>query len=89
MALQRGEAALVEHLGDEAHVLHHGDRLAVAHGDPGRLLAAMLEGEQSEVGQLGDRLARRIDAEHPAGFADAVFHYTKSSGSGPAGHQWG
>ena len=74
VAVQRGQAALVEDLGDEAHVLHHGDRLAVAHGDAGRLLTAVLEGEKSEVGELGDRLARRVDAEDPAGLADAIIH---------------
>ena len=58
VALQRGEAALVEHLGDEAHVLDDRDRLAVADRDAGRLLAAVLEREQPEVGEVGDRLAR-------------------------------
>ena len=33
VAVERREAALVEHLRDEAHVLDHGDGLAVAHRD--------------------------------------------------------
>ena len=43
VAVERREAALVEHLGDEAHVLDDGDGLAVAHRDAGRLLAPVLE----------------------------------------------
>ena len=43
VAVERGEAALVEHLGDEAHVLDDGDGLAVAHRDAGRLLAPVLQ----------------------------------------------
>ena len=69
VALQRREAALVEHLGDEAHVLGDGDRLAVAHRDAGRLLAAVLEREQPEVGQLRDRLAGSVHAEDATGVA--------------------
>jgi len=32
----------------------------------------VLEGEESEVGELGHILVRRIDAEDPAGLADAI-----------------
>jgi hypothetical protein len=74
VALQGGEPALVEGLGDEPHVLDHGDRLAVGHRDPGRLLAAVLQGEQPEIGQIGDGLPRGVDPEDPAGFTDAVVH---------------
>jgi hypothetical protein len=67
VALERGETALVEHLGHEAHVLDHGDRLAVAHRDAGRLLAPVLERVQPQVREMGDGLARRVDTEHTAG----------------------
>ena len=70
VAVERGEAALVEHLGDEAHVLDDGDGLAVAHRDPGRLLAPVLERVEAEVGEVGDRLTGRVDAEDAAGVAD-------------------
>ena len=43
VAVERREAALVEHLGDETHVLDDGDGLAVAHRDAGRLLAPVLQ----------------------------------------------
>ena len=76
VALQRGEPALVEHLGDEAHVLRHGDRLAVAHRDAGGLLAAVLEREQAEVGQLRDRLAGAVHAEDAAGVARGLVRET-------------
>ena len=44
-------------------VLHDGDGGAVAHCHARRLLAAVLQGEQSLVGQVGDRLPRGVDAE--------------------------
>ena len=69
VALERREAALVEDLGDEAHVLDDGDRLAVAHRDAGRLLPAVLEREEPEVGELGDRLAGCVHPEDAAGVA--------------------
>ncbi len=49
VALERGEATLVEHLGDEPHVLDHGDRLAVADRDARRFLAAVLQGVEAQV----------------------------------------
>ena len=61
------ERGLVEHLRDQAHVLVDQDLAAVAHRDAGRLLAAVLEGVEPEVGQLGDVLAGRPDAEDAAG----------------------
>ena len=70
VALERGEAALVEHLRDQPHVLRHGDGLAVAHRDAGRLLAPVLEGVEAEVGEVGDGLTGRVHAEHAAGVAD-------------------
>ena len=55
--LERDEVALVEHLRDEAHVLHDGDELAVAHRDAGRLLPAVLERVEPEVGEVRRRSA--------------------------------
>jgi hypothetical protein len=76
VALERGDAPLVEHLGDQAHVLRHGDGLAVAHRDAGRLLAAMLQGIEAQIGEVGDVLTGRVHAEHAAGVADrGVVHH--------------
>ena len=66
------ERRLVEDLRDQAHVLVDQDLPAVAHRDAGRLLAAVLEGVQPEVGELGDVLARRPDPEHAAGVLGAL-----------------
>ena len=49
-----------------------GDVAALAGGDPGRLLAAVLERVEREVGEAGDVVAGRVDAEHPALVARAV-----------------
>ena len=72
VAVERREPALVEDLGDEAHVLDDGDGLAVAHRDPRRLLAAVLEGEETQVGEVGDRVARCVDPEDAAGLARSL-----------------
>ena len=66
VADQAGEGRLVEDLRDQAHVLVDQDLTAVADRDAGRLLAAVLQRVQPEVGQLGDVLARRPDPEHAA-----------------------
>ena len=65
--VQRVEHGLVEDLGDQAHVLVDHDPGAVADRDARRLLAAVLERVQAVVGELGHILARRPDAEDPAG----------------------
>ena len=81
MTLERREAALVEHLRDETHVLDDRDRLAVAHRDAGRLLAAVLQRVEPEVGAVRDRLTGCVHAE------DA----TRVAGSrevGVQGHQY-
>ncbi len=64
--LERVQRGLVEDLRDQAHVLVDQDLAAVAHRDAGRLLAAVLEGVEAEVGQLGDVLTGRPDTEDPA-----------------------
>jgi hypothetical protein len=67
VALEGVEGGLVEDLRDQPHVLVDQDLPAVAHRDAGGLLAAVLEGVEPEVGQLGDVLAGSPDPEHPAG----------------------
>ena len=69
---ERGEVALVEDLRDQAHVLVDEDPAAVADRDAGRLLAAVLEGVEAEVGELGDLLAGRPDPEDAAGVLRAL-----------------
>ena len=66
VALERLQGRLVEDLGDQAHVLVDQDLAAVADRDAGRLLAAVLQGVEAEVGELGDVLAGRPDAEDAA-----------------------
>ncbi len=85
VAFERGDAAFVEHLGDQAHVLRHGDGLAVAHRDAGRLLAPVLQGVEAQIGEVGDVLTGGVHAEHAAGVADrgvvhhVILPYTRSS----------
>ncbi len=77
VAAQRAEVALVEDLRDQAHVLVDQDLRAVAHRDAGRLLAAVLQRVEAEVGQLGDLglgagAVGGPDAEDPAGVLRAL-----------------
>ena len=73
---QRAEVALVEDLRDQAHVLVDQDLRAVADRDAGRLLAAVLQRVEAEVGELGDLGGRpgppRPDAEDAAGVLRAL-----------------
>ena len=73
VALERVERGLVEDLRDQPHVLVDQDLAAVADRDAGRLLAAVLQRVETEVGQLGDVLAGRPDAEDAARVARALF----------------
>ena len=66
VALQRLQLLLVEDLGDEARVAHGGDVAALAGGDPGRLLAAVLERVEAEVGETGDVVPGCVYAEDAA-----------------------
>ena len=68
VAGEAGQGALVEHGGDETHVLHHGDGLAVAHRHAGRFLAPVLQGVEAVEGELGHRLTGGVDAEDATGF---------------------
>ena len=68
VAAERRERRLVEHLGDEPELLEDQDVLAVGDRHPGRLLAAVLLGEEREVGQPRDVVAGRPHAEDAALF---------------------
>ena len=72
VALEGRQLALVEGVGDEAHLLDDHDRLAVAHRHARRLLASVLEGVEAGVGQMGDRLARRVHPKDAARLARAI-----------------
>src|SRR5262249_8313592 len=72
VALQRLQLLLVEDLGDESRVAQSGDVAALAGGDPGRLLAAVLECVEAEVGQPGDVMAGRVYAEDAALVARSI-----------------
>src|SRR4029077_11062982 len=71
MAEQPGQGALVEDGGDEAHVLDDRDGIAVTDGHAGRLLPAVLQGEEAVEGEVRDPLAGRVDAEDTACFLHA------------------
>ena len=73
VADQRAQRVLVEHLGDEALVADRHDAAAARRGgDARRLLPAVLEREQGEVGEPGDVVLRRVDPEHAALVARSV-----------------
>ena len=66
VALQAAELLLVEDLGDEPEVAQRRQPALLGDGDPGRLLAAVLEREETEVRQPRDVVAGRADAEDAA-----------------------
>ena len=71
VAAQAAQRRLVEDLADQPEVLVDHDRRAVGDRDPGRLLTAVLQRVQAEIGQLRDLLPRRPDAEDAAGVLGA------------------
>ena len=73
---QAGERALVEHGGDQAHVLHHGDGVAVADRHAGRLLAAVLQGVEAVEGEVCHRAPRGVDPEDPARFLASIIGWS-------------
>ncbi len=75
------EGLLIEHLTDQTEVLEDQNLRPVGHRDPGRLLAPMLEGIETVIGEFGNFLARGPDAEYPAFFPGWVFQW--------AGHDMG
>ena len=83
MALQRLESRLVEHLRDQTHVLVDQDLAAVADGDAGRLLATVLQGIQTEVGELGDVLSGGPDSEDTTGILGSSVLWVEIVGQKP------
>ena len=67
-----GQNLLIKHLADQAHVLMQADLAFVEHGDARRFLAAMLQGIQAEVGEVGDRLFPCENSKDAAGLLHAI-----------------
>jgi hypothetical protein len=72
VSLQGGELVVVEHMGNETHVLVDEQLLAVADGHARGLLAPMLEREEPVEGQERDGEPGSVDTEHTAGFLRSV-----------------
>src|SRR5450756_689691 len=83
MALPRAQAGLVEDLRDQTHVLVDQQPNTITGCDAGRLLAAVLQRIEPEVGQLGDVLARGPDSEDPAGVLRGFLAGKKIVGQSP------
>ena len=66
LAGERLKLLLVEDLGDEPHVAEHRQPASLRDGDPGRLLAAMLEREEREVREPRHVTLDRADPEDAA-----------------------
>ena len=77
---------LVEHLGHQAHRFVNSEGLAVGGGDAGALLAAVLEGEETEKGETGRVLAWGINAHHATLFVKALASYQGPKGTGLSVH---
>ena len=75
-----GEVGVGEDLGNKAEVLAHKDRLAVADGDAGGVLAAVLEGMEREVGHAGHVAPGRPDAEDAALLVELVVVFLGAGG---------
>ena len=73
--VQRIQRRFVEDLRDQAHVLVDEDLATIRGRDPCRLLPAMLERVEAEVGQLGDLLAGRPHPENSAGILWALLRW--------------
>ncbi len=63
MALEGTQRRFVEDLRDQSHVLEDQDLGPVAHCDARGFLSAVLQGIQSEIGELGDLFTRSPDTE--------------------------
>ena len=66
------ERAVVERVRHEAHVLHDGEGMAVAHRHARRLLPPVLQRVQPEVGEVSDVVTGRVDTEDPARFLGSL-----------------
>ena len=82
VTLEWREPALIEDLCHETHVLDNRDGLAIADGDPGGLLAPVLQGEEPEIREVGDVLTGGIRPEHSTRFPDALLHRSEVSHGG-------
>ena len=71
VAGELGEHVVGEDFGDQAHALDVGQMLAVGGGDAGRLLAAMLQGVEAEIG-LARGVGMAVDGDDAAFFAELV-----------------
>jgi len=70
LPLQAREAPFVEHLGDEPEIAERSEPPVLADRDPRRLLPAVLQRVQPEVGQPRNIALRRADSEDAAHLAD-------------------
>ena len=66
LPVEPADVLLAEDLRDEAEVAEDGETAVVRDRDPGRLLAAVLERVQPEVGEARDVAVGSADAEHAA-----------------------
>ena len=66
VAHQPRQRAVVEDAGDETLVLDHRELVAIADGHARRLLAAVLQREEAQVGEVGDRLPGGVHGEDAA-----------------------
>ena len=84
-ALHRPQRGLVEHAAHQAQFALHHHVLAIAHGDAGALLAAVLQCVQAEEGDAGHLVSGCDDAENPALLLGVValfrdlLHYASSA----------
>ena len=69
VSLEGGQGGLIKDIGYEAHVLEDDDAVIIAHRNAGSLLAAVLQGEETKIGQLGDFLPGSPNAIDAAFFA--------------------
>jgi hypothetical protein len=69
MGRELGEHVVGEDLRDQAHALDVGQMLAVGGGDAGRLLAAMLQGVEAEIGLAGG-VGMAVNGDYAALFAE-------------------
>ena len=76
VAGERAQVVLAEDLADEPELAARDDLpVAIRGRDPGRLLAAVLERVQREVGQTRNVVPRCVQPEYPALVAWSVTHH--------------
>ena len=84
LAAEAGEHPLVEHLAHEPQVLDDRDLAVIADRDSCALLAAVLQGVETEEGQTCDVMPRRVDAEDAATVVEMVVVHCARSVDGQA-----